>query len=293
MKYGFVCFAGILAIAMSVNAASTTYTGSDGVWSTPASWSNGLPVAGDTATITYGLSLSGFGGQSVGAIESPGKILNLEDTATLTMNNNGAMATINAAIVILGDGTNVPTLAFTDNLTITLASSKQLSLQGTIQGNGTLTLTGTASSVKSFTGSTFDVDRLDISNFGAILSYNGGGASLSDVTIYTGSQGYFALGTNGNSFSGLSGSSIEMDNAYALVVGNTGETVVIDTWKVGSTYMAPGTYNASSGIVDGVDMAVIFGSTNLNLTVSQVPEPATMSLLCIGAAGVLLRRRRR
>lgn len=76
-----------------------------------------------------------------------------------------------------------------------------------------------------------------------------------------------------------------------LVVGSTTISIITDTLGVQNLKLDDGVYDSFHLVGNGPNDFVYIGVDNV--TITPVPEPATLAPICLGAFGLLLRRTRR
>jgi len=71
-----------------------------------------------------------------------------------------------------------------------------------------------------------------------------------------------------------------------------GVDLTVQTATLNGAFLAPGTYNTSSGILDSDGTTNFFGGSGNLIVTGVIPEPSSTALLGLGGLALILRRRR-
>jgi hypothetical protein len=298
--------AALLFVALPAGAATFTWVGSggggdDSSWNDANNWEDesnnpGVPGAGDTATgIPNGKTLENFDGQSVGNLEGDGRVnFDADGGATFTFDNSGSDVLIDCGSKLHSkDGTVLdfdddaeiiaPTFILVENTDSKLTGDATLTIKGelwTRRGGDVQVTKVVLAAADGGAGTVAGEINID-GDDGKSGQYAGVDISMATGTVIRGD--FTLFGDLGDLITDTG------DEAYFNTSSN--DTVKVASWKVGSTNLGIGTYNASSTDTGDADFSALFGSA-ANLSIEVVPEPATMAILGLGGVGLLIRRRR-
>jgi autotransporter-associated beta strand protein len=257
---------------------TAVFTVTGGVVNTPAIKFGSGSIAGQgtsaTVNIQGGSVYVGSGGIVKTAFAAPSNTFNLSGgtlgaSADWTSSVDFALSNANGGITIKAAGA--------DDVGHNITLSGVISGPGTLAkaGSGTLTISG----ANTYQGGT-------IVNAGTVIVTSGGNLGTGDVTLIPGAsltlQSFAAIGD----FSKLS-----FDSTSTITLDFTGSETVGLLWdSTTNQYALPSTYTAA-------ELNTLFGVSTFSgsgsLTVTAVPEPATMGLVVAGLSVAVFSMRRR
>lgn len=297
---------GVIALtATSVNAALYTQGATDS-WINPGNWDTGVPSGVEDVVIASGIAqvdspgISAYTGNLT--VESGTRLdLQFNDVAALRALGTGTITLQSTANIWLRQG-------FTVNIanSIIFLGNASILNQSNPTDNDTRNLSGDISGSGQFT---YGMRRGNLLTLSGTNTWSGGFiANFSDTNFGNMSRvradvnGAFGTGNLtfndgiGLEISGSLGDAID-DDAFLFLNGrgrnsklvlNSSETV--NRLFVDGQMIGVGTYDSSSGLLDGFGNNLIGGSGSI--TVLTVPEPTTTALLGLGGLALILRRRR-
>lgn len=196
--------------AMNCDAASYTFNGSaSGLWNVNANWtpSTGFPIAGDTAIIPTGKSVTGLGGANQACAT-----LTIQGTGTLTVDAN--TLTVSGTMTVGSSGSSAATL--------------------TIASGGTLTMTGTGSGLLAYSGTSSVITNMNGGVFNCASGHN-----FSGTTPIFGNNGTVTFTGTQQNFNGSSIKIVQGPNGVLNLNGSSstpfGGSTILDASAVGNT----------------------------------------------------------
>jgi hypothetical protein len=165
-----------------------------------------------------------------------------------------------------------------------------------------------AAAVSMISGSAFATGAVSLNTYDSATPIY----YLTSGTLATGSDVYAQVYYNGVAISNSDGvstfsvSSGDFDAGYADVPGTTdgqtGVSLTLKVWKGGTSYETAEytatvtwsqTLGSDKGAPNAPDPAALAIPSSVVLTAVSIPEPTTIALGMLGAAGLLIRRRRK
>jgi hypothetical protein len=304
------------------NAATVTHTASDASgtqsFSSALNWSDGLaPHAGaDYVSLNLIRTQTGnpsgnltFGGDSLtlGDGTNVGQVsYKLDNNRTLIINN----LTLNSAILVSASNTSNITATFAGNgftlqnggaLLWGASTGAKINVTAPISGTGALTTnwgSSTLSGINTYTGNTI----IGQSGFGVPTVQN------TALTLADNAGLKFVIGASGTNNKIVAGTdtgitrTLTLDGDFTFDLTNAGTTLG-DTWQIVDNANLTETYSSTFSVVGFTETADVwentvngttysFAESTGVLSVTGIPEPASLGLLGVGAAALLLRRRR-
>jgi hypothetical protein len=262
--------ASLLLLALSKDSFSapiqTSWSGGTGVWSNPANWSNGVPIAGYQAVINAGnatLDVISPALDSVGictGASCAGASLIVNSTLSAGSMQSFGSLTVNAGAT-LNTGTSPTLTGFVQEAPAVLIVNKNgqfLDLGWYSQGGGSTTVNGLLTTpLVNVTGGTITTGSGGIMNVGA-GGYTQGGSVI--TTVNSGGQlnvtGAYGQGSGTTSIAGLLDTLLVSFTGGTVSVGNGG---AIDVGSGGYSQGVEGGPNTATTIAHGGQISVTGG----------------------------------
>lgn len=286
-------FAATLGFVASAQAETFTWVGGGdgGNWGDSANWedssnSPGVPGVGDTAEDIPFVTFDTFDGHSVGNLIGAGSgdriNWNGASTDTFTFDNGGSGVTLSHKLNLKNG-----IFDFAEDATWTSSSFFLIEGTGKLTGASKLTI-DTGANFWLRNGGAVELSALRLDDGEILVEDSAATDALAnvDLSLATGTQ---ILGD----FTKLGGNNLDLDTGdfAAFSTGQTENWEVL-AWDVGSTSLGVGTYDINSTDQGDADFSAIFAEAD-GLSVTVVPEPASVALLGLGGLAMLGSRRRK